>query len=273
MNLLTIDVGNTSITFGMFKGEKLVEVFRINTDVNARNLKARLKKNIGRYADKVDCIIICSVVPKKTVVLQQLLKQLFKIKAKVAGKDIRIPIRNLYKKPQQVGKDRLVNAYACKCLYGAPAVIIDFGTATTFDYLNKKGEYVGGIIAPGIEISLEALFKKTALLPKVSAEGGSASGGKMKMPGSFLGKSTADSIRSGACYGLSYMCDALIQDFKRRYAKNPKVIATGGLASFFKRRCKHIDIVDKNLTLKGLRLIMGTPYLGTPRPNKIREKS
>ncbi|UCH12500.1 MAG: type III pantothenate kinase [Candidatus Omnitrophota bacterium] len=247
MNLLTIDIGNTLITFGMFKGEKLVKVFRINTDANARNLKAWLKKNTGRRADKVDYIIICSVVPKKTVALQQLLKQLFKIKAKVAGKYIRIPIRNLYKKPQQVGKDRLVNAYACKRLYGAPAVIVDFGTATTFDYINKKGQYAGGIIAPGIEISLDALFKKTALLPKV----------KMKAPGAFLGKSTVDSIRSGARYGLSYMCDALIQDFKRRYAKDLKVIATGGLAVFFKKRCKHIDIVDKNLTLKGLKLLYG----------------
>lgn len=243
--LLAVDIGNTSITFGVFKKDRLNRVFRINTDAKAKDLKAQLKKNIGRYTNKVDSIIMCSVVPKKTIVLQQVLKQLLKVKAKVVDRDIEVPIRNLYKKPHQVGRDRLVNAYACRCLYGAPAVIIDFGTATTFDYLNKKGEYAGGIIAPGIEISLEALFKKTALLPRI----------KMRKPKSFLGKNTADSIRSGASYGLSYMCDGIAQAFKKRYGKNLRVIATGGLAPFFKKRCKNINVVDKNLTLKGLRLI------------------
>jgi len=246
--LLAVDIGNTSVTFGIFKKSKLTKVFKVTTALNVKDTKNQLKKNnIDRYIDKVDSTIICSVVPKKTIYLQQILEQLFRVRAKVVGKDIKVPIRNLYKKSQQVGKDRLVNAYACKYLYGAPAVIVDFGTAMTFDYINKKGQYAGGIIAPGIEISLDALSKKTALLPKV----------KMKAPGAFLGKSTADSIRSGACYGLSYMCDALIQDFKRRYAKDLKVIATGGLAIFFKKRCKHIDIVDKNLTLKGLKLLYG----------------
>ena len=243
--LLAVDIGNTSIRFGVFKGNKLLKVFRISTDANPKTLKAQLRKNIARHAHKVDSIIICSVVPKKTVALQATLKQLLKIKARVVGKDIKVPIRNLYKRPQQVGRDRLVNAYACKCLYGSPAVIVDFGTATTFDFLNKKGEYAGGIIAPGIEISLEALFEKAALLPRI----------KMQKPRSFLGKSTVDSIRSGAGYGLSYMCDGVIEGLKRRYGRNTRVIATGGLADFFKQRCKSIKVVDKNLTLKGLRLI------------------
>ena len=151
----------------------------------------------------------------------------------------------MYKNPYQVGADRLVNAYACKLLYGAPAIIIDFGTATTFDYLNKKCEYAGGIITPGIEISLDALYKKTALLPKA----------KMKSPQAFLGKNTTESIRSGVSFGLSCMCDGLITTFKKRYSGNIKVIATGGLAMFFKNRCKSINCVDKDLTLKGLNLI------------------
>lgn len=243
--LLTIDIGNTSITFGIFNKDKLLKVFRVATRLNKKDIKNRIKENLKNYREKIDSAIICSVVPDKTEALKNILKQLLKIKAKIAGEDIQVPIKNLYKKPKQVGADRLVNAFACKVLYGFPAVIIDFGTATTFDYINKKGEYEGGIITPGIEITLDALFKKTALLPRV----------KIKRPRSFLGKSTTDSIRSGVSYGLSYMCDGLIGDFKRRYSKNAKVIATGGYAAFFKKICKFIDIVDEDLILKGLRLL------------------
>lgn len=252
--LLAIDIGNTSITFGIFRRSRLMAakvrdrevaptfVFRLPTDASSKTLKMQLGK-LKRH--KVDSIITCSVVPKMTIVLMQALKQQLGIRARVVGKDIRVPVKNLYKKQSQVGRDRLVNAYACKLFYGTPAVIIDFGTATTFDYINKKGQYEGGIIAPGIEISLQALYQKTALLPKID----------MKVAKAFVGKNTKDSIRSGASFGLAYMCDGLIEAFKKRYGSKIKVIATGGLASFFKKRCKNIDIVDKALTLKGLRLL------------------
>ena len=219
----------------MFKGAKLIKTFRIAAGSDIKSTKLQLKESLGSCVHKVDSIIICSVVPKKTAELQRLLKKLLGLKAKIIGKDIRVPIRNLYKRPQQVGKDRLFNAYACKCFYGAPAVIVDFGTATTCDYINKRSGYEGGIIAPGVEISLEVLYQKTALLPKV----------KIKKSTTFLGTSTADSINSGALYELVYMCDGFISSFKQRFGKKIRIVATGGLVPFFKKRCKHIDIVDR----------------------------
>lgn len=252
--LLAIDIGNTSITFGLFKGKKLLKVFKVTTALSANVLQRHISKALAKYKEEIYSIIICSVVPDKTNLLRRLLKGELGINAKVIGRDIFVPIKNLYKSPRQVGQDRLVVAYACKKLYGSPALVIDFGTATTFDYITKDGNYAGGMITPGIEISLDALFKKTALLPEVNIRHVL----KTKKPdNSLMGKSTHDSIIKGASLGLSSMCDGLIDKFKKQYGKNIKVVATGGLAKFFKKRCKNIDLVDENLILKGL-LIIGT---------------
>jgi type III pantothenate kinase len=172
-------------------------------------------------------------------------KNHFNIKPLVLGKDIIVPIKNLYKKPKQVGQDRLVNAYACLKLYGKPAIIVDFGTATTFDYLDKNGTYQGGLITPGIGISLQALAENTALLPKI----------KLKKPKGLIGKDTVESIRSGIFYSMAAVCDGIIEKIKDKYGSKVKVVATGGLSNFFSPYCKYIDIIDKDLTLKGIHLI------------------
>ena len=251
--LVGIDIGNTSITFGLFKGEKLLKAFKVSTTLNANALQRHISKALAKHKEEIYSIIICSVVPDKTNLLRRLLKGELGINAKVIGRDLFVPIKNLYKSPTQVGQDRLVVAYACKKLYGFPALVIDFGTATTFDYITKDGNYAGGMITPGIEISLDALFKKTALLPEVNIRHVL----KTKKPDSLLiGKSTQDSIIKGTSIGLSSMCDVLIRKFKKQYGKNLKVVATGGLAGFFKKRCRNIDSVDENLILKGI-LIMG----------------
>ena len=144
-----------------------------------------------------------------------------------------------------MGQDRLVNAFAAKAIYGSPCVIIDFGTAITFDIVSKRGQYLGGLILPGIEISLASLYEKTALLPKV----------KLKDAPYIIGKDTKNSMRGGILFGFGAMCDGLVSRYRKILGKSTKVIATGGNASLMKKYAKSIQIVDEDLILKGLNLI------------------
>jgi type III pantothenate kinase len=156
-----------------------------------------------------------------------------------------VPIKNLYRKPKQVGQDRLVNAYAGVILYGAPLIVVDFGTAITFDAVSKNKEYLGGMILPGLDISLHSLAERTALLPKI----------KLNKPKEFIGRDTKDSILSGVVYGFAALTDDLTQRIKNRIGKSAKVIGTGGNIKLIRRYCRNIDKVDRDLTLKGLNLI------------------
>jgi type III pantothenate kinase len=151
----------------------------------------------------------------------------------------------MYRIKNEVGQDRLVNAFAAKVLYGTPAVIIDFGTAITFDIISKRGDYLGGLILPGIELSLSSLYRNTALLPKVELERTS----------SIIGKDTVSSMRGGILFGFGAMCDGLVAQYKKILGKSIKVIATGGNAPLVKSYAKSVQIVDEDLTLKGLQLI------------------
>lgn len=238
--ILTVDIGNTNIAIGLFRRRRLFKRFYIPTDTKRPEIYSIVKKSVGPF--DIEAAIVSSVVPNVTKVITGILKKRLKIKTLLLGKDIAVPIRNRYRKPKQVGYDRLVNAYACLKLYGAPAILVDFGTATTFDYIDSKGAYAGGLITPGVSISLDALAKRTALLPKI----------ELKRPKNLLGKDTIDSMRSGVLYGLSSMCDGVIDRLKSKYSRRAKVVATGGLASFFAPYCKRIKMVDKDLTLKGL---------------------
>jgi type III pantothenate kinase len=163
----------------------------------------------------------------------------------ILGRDRVVPIKNLYRIKKEVGQDRLVNAYAAKMIYGAPAVIIDFGTAITFDILSKKGDYLGGLILPGIELSLCGLYKRTALLPKV----------ELKEAMSIIGRDTVNSMRGGILFGFGAMSDGLVSRYKEILGKNTKVIATGGNSKLIRKYAKSIQVVDEDLTLKGLNLI------------------
>ena len=163
------------------------------------------------------------------------------------GRDIKVPIKNNYLDPQQVGQDRLVGAYATKCLYGFPAIIIDFGTAITFDVISSKGEYEGGMILPGMRLSAESLFQKTALLPQIHT---------IKKPHSIVGKTTQESILSGLFYGYAAMCSGLIDLLFSQMKGKPKVIATGGHAVVMKNFISsRITNIDPDLVFKGLALI------------------
>lgn len=229
--LLAIDIGNTSINNGIFDGEVLKKSFRIPS--NARNLRSTYQRRSGKDIKKV---IIVSVVPQVLKNVERALNR----KIMVVGRDVDSGIKNLYKNPKQVGHDRLVNARAAYELYGGSSIVVDFGTAITIDVVNKKKEYLGGVIMPGVEISLEALSNKAELLPKV----------KLQKPKGVLGKDTRQSMINGAVYGFSSMCDGIIARYGRK-----KVIATGGMSRLIAPYCKSIDKIDPELTLKGLRLI------------------
>lgn len=247
--LLAIDIGNTNIAAGVFRGRKLVDKAKMPAhgySLYEKSLKALLKK-CGLKIESLDEIIISSVVP---LALARLVMQLnrmtrSKVRITIIGRDIKVPILNKYKVKSEVGQDRLVNAFAAKALYGAPAVIVDFGTAVTFDVVSKKGEYLGGLILPGIEISLRSLYEKTALLPKV----------ELKASPYIIGKDTVGSMRGGILFGFGAMCDGLVARYRKILGRGAKVIATGGNAGLVRRYAKSIDIIDEDITLKGISLV------------------
>lgn len=238
--LLAIDIGNTNISFGIFKGKRLIKRFNVFTD---KYSIWNLRKSLVQIS--IDDGIICSVVPKVSRILKHDLRGLLHKNPYVLGEDVKVPIRNLYRKPRQVGPDRLVNAYVGIILYGAPLIIVDFGTAITFDVISKNKEYQGGLILPGFEISLDALARQTALLPKI----------KLNKPKEFIGRDTKSSMLSGIIYGFSVLTDNLSEKIKKKIGKRAKVIATGGNIHLVENYCQGIDKVDKDLTLKGLNLI------------------
>jgi len=246
--LLAIDIGNTNINCGLFKGQRLLHRFFYPTRLvpdSIKNHKFILKKNLSKVdLRSISCVIVCSVVPSKTSILKEAISHLVNAKILVLGKDIIVPIKNLYKDPQKVGQDRLVNAYAGLKLFGPALILIDFGTAITFDIVSKKGQYLGGMIFPGLGISLKALSENTALLPLL----------KKDFPKVLIGTDTQESLLSGVIFGTAEMTDGLIERIQRRY-RGFKVIATGGDAGYISRFCKKIDVVDPVLTLKGIMLV------------------
>ncbi len=237
---LAVDVGNTNISFGVFTNKRLIR--RFDLPQKSYSLK-QLKKRLGNFRFN-DCII-CSVVPNTN---NRLLKDFNKLTIKkiyVLGKDINVPIKNRYRYPKQVGQDRLVNAYIATVKYGAPLIAIDFGTAVTFDVVSKKKEYLGGMILPGLKISLEALNHNTALLPKI----------KLRTPLEFIGRDTKSSMISGLVNGFAALTEELIKRIRIKIGRKAKVIATGGNIKLIAKLCKSIDSIENELTLKGIFLI------------------
>jgi type III pantothenate kinase len=243
--IMALDIGNTSIHIGLFVKSRLVKQFRINTYADKQHISKTLERSLNNYKTYKRFAVVSSVVPKVTDIVEAIIENDIKAKVFVIGKNLKVPIKNRYARPSQVGSDRLVNAYACKQIYGVPAIIIDFGTATTFDCINRKGEYEGGIIAPGVKITLDALAEETALLPRID----------LKKPKNLIGKDTKDSIRSGVINGLACMCDGLIKKIKKGLGRSTKVIVTGGFSDIFSPYSIYMKEIDKNITLKGLYLI------------------
>jgi len=248
--LLAIDIGNTRIHAGLFSGLRLVKKGSIETNASIIKMCSAFSQFLPLSKNRSYCAIISSVVPSAGRKVFDILKKEMSIPAFMIGKDLIVPIKNLYKIPQQVGQDRLVNAFACREIYKIPAIIIDFGTATTFDFLNKNGEYEGGVITPGVGTTIDSLAEKTALLPKIT----------MKIPKRFIGQDTQESIRSGVYYGLLIMCDGIIRKIKKTKNSKVFVVATGGYAEIFCRNSNYINQVDTDLTLKGINLIYSKFY-------------
>lgn len=248
--LLAIDIGNTTISLGILKGQRVVRIFSIDSEISQVRLRSGFKKifrHISKKFPDIQKVILCSVVPKLLHTVERAIVQHLKIRPFIIGKDIKVPLKNHYHNPKQVGQDRLVCAYAAKCLYGQPAIIIDFGTAITFDVISKQGNYEGGIIVPGIRLSVQSLYKKTALLPKISS---------IKGPRALIGKNTKESILSGIFFGYGSMCCGLIDHISKQINGKPKVIVTGGHTNLMKKFIsKKIFKIDKNLVFKGMKLL------------------
>ena len=254
--LLAFDVGNTNIVLGVFEDGKLIENWRMETD-NKRSADEygmvikQLFDYSGLNAEDVEDVIISTVVPSILFTLQHLSMKYFNKKAIVIEPGIKTGLLTKYDNPKQVGADRIVNAVAAHAKYGGPLIIIDFGTATTFCAVTKNAEYLGGTIAPGLKISSEALFSMTAQLPKVELE----------EPGKVICKNTIQSMQSGLVYGhmgiVIYIVDRMKKELMEMSdcGEEPKVIATGGMASMMAEGVDCIDKVDKMLTLEGLKLI------------------
>ncbi|MFH1790946.1 MAG: type III pantothenate kinase [Candidatus Omnitrophota bacterium] len=197
---------------------------------------------IRRYIGKAGRIIAVSVSPVRFSKLKRFLGRQGTAKLSVIGEDISIPIKSKYN-AREIGQDRLVTAYAARELYGAPVLVIDFGTAVTFDIVSRKGVYLGGLIFPGIRMALEALHNRTALLPEI----------ELREAKKLVGRDTTTSIRNGLVYGYSHMCTGIIGMFMRKF-KGLKIVSTGGNVKLIKKHCPKISIIDKNLCLAGLAL-------------------
>lgn len=249
--LFVLDVGNTNTVLGVFKGETLLHEWRIKTDRHKTEdefgvLIDSLFNYKGITFSDIKGVVISSVVPPIMYALEKMSRDYFNIEAVVIGnQDISRYIKMSYPTPKEVGADRIVNAVSTIKLYGAPSIVIDFGTATTFCYIDENESYHGGLISPGINISMEALYSKASKLPKIEIEA----------PGKIIGSSTVEAMQSGIYYGYVSLVDGIIDRMKEDIGSNVKVIATGGLSSLIAKDSRTIDVVDRHLTLKGLNMI------------------
>jgi len=248
--LLVIDAGNTNTSLGVFNGTELVAHWRLTTarartvdeyGVHARNLF----ELAGLDFKAIDAIAISSVVPPLNFTLKRMAEVYFHLTPLFVDHttDTGLPI--LYKPPGDVGADRIVDAVAAIAKYGAPCIVVDFGTATTFNAVTKKGEYLGGVITPGITISSDALFERTAKLPRV----------EIKRPRKVIGSSTIEAMQSGLYHGFSGLVDGILRKMIEELGGSARVIATGGLAPLIATGSELIELVDETLTLEGLRLV------------------
>ena len=248
--LLTIDVGNTNTVLGVFRGEELVANWRLTT---AREQTVDeygvLTRNLFTLAeldrDAITGVIISSVVPPVNWTLAEMSRVYFGKKALFVELGVKTGMAVLVDNPSEVGADRIVNGVAAFHKYGGPCIVVDFGTAITFDVISAKGEYLGGVIAPGLGISSEALFARAARLPRV----------EIKDPGKAIGTNTVTHMQAGLYYGAVDMVDGMLERMKKELGEEVKVVATGGQAKLVSRGSKHMQHTDEFLTLTGLRLI------------------
>jgi type III pantothenate kinase len=248
--LLVIDVGNTNTSLGVYNGAELIRHWRLTTardrtvdeyGVHARNLF----QLAGIDSKTIDAVAIASVVPPLNFTLKRMSEVYFGLTPLFIDQSTDSGLPILYDPPSDVGADRIVDAVAAVHKFGTPCIVVDFGTATTFDAIDAEGRYLGGVITPGITISSDALFQRAARLPRV----------EIKRPESIIGSSTVGSIQSGLYYGYVGLVDGILHRMKQELGADTKVVATGGLAPLIATGSELIQEVDETLTLDGLRLI------------------
>ena len=250
VRLLVVDIGNTNTVLGVFEERELLSHWRITTVVERTvdEVSVLLKELLlleGMRTEDIKGVSISSVVPPLTPVFEQVSRKLFGVRPLVVGPGVKTGMPILYENPVEVGADRIVNAVAAYEQYRRELIVVDFGTATTFDYVTQKGEYLGGAIAPGISISLEALSLRTSKLPRV----------EFSRPKGIIGRNTVWSIQAGVFYGYVGLVEAIVRRMAQERQSQPFVVATGGIAPLIARETRVIDEVDEFLTLKGLRII------------------
>ena len=248
--LLAIDAGNSNILAGVFKDDRLVCDWRLLTEARKTvDEYGIMFQNLYRSAhltpEETEAVIIACVIPPLLGTLEEISRKYFHLDPLVVDAGVKTGITVLYDNPREVGADRIVNAAAGYEKYRKSLIIIDLGTATTFDCISERGEYLGGAIAPGIMISSEALFNKTSKLPRV----------ELVKPETVIGKNTVSSMQAGIIYGYTGLIDGMVKRIKKEMGGNPLVIATGGLAQLIASESETIETVDTYLTLEGLRII------------------
>lgn len=246
--LLTVDVGNTNITLGVFDGVEIVGTYRLTTKMQRTSdeFGIDIKSILSEYEGKIEDIIISSVVPGVMYSLNSAFIKYYGIASKVVGPGMKTGIKLNVPNPKEIGADRIVDAVGAYDVYGGPIIVIDFGTATTYDLISADGEFVAGITAPGIRISAKALWEDTAKLPEI----------EIKKPESILAKETISSMQAGLVYGCIGQTEYIVKKIIEESGyKDVKVVATGGLGKLIAEEAECISIYDKDLTLNGLRLI------------------
>jgi len=250
--MLTIDIGNTNTAFGLVRRGRVRARLSLPTQalseaVVERAVRKLIARSMGR-GERLAAVCACSVVAGVNGRVRRACRKSLGVPVFFTGEDVKVPIRNLYRKPRQVGQDRLVGAYAAKKFYGPGLVVVDFGTAITFDIVSRQGAYLGGLITPGFRIMQEALKRKTALLPYV----------ELARPVELVGRDTQSSIRAGLVYGVAGLCDGILGRLLSGRCKGFKVVATGGDAILVRPHTRYLRRIDEDLIHKGLALVAST---------------
>lgn len=248
--LLAVDIGNTNIALGVFDGKNIIQHWKIRSEREKTSdeyeiILLNLLSLARLEVESIDSVIISSVVPPLTPVFESLSQDLLKAKPLVVGPGLKTGMPILYENPQEVGADRIVASVAAFEKYGGPAIVVDFGTATTFDAISKNGEYLGGSIAPGIQIAAEALYLKTAKLPRI----------EIKKPKNAVGRTTVTSMQSGLYFGYIGLISNIIKEISKELGEGINIVATGSFASQIYPDLEAIEYLEPFLVLEGLRII------------------
>lgn len=258
--LICIDIGNTNTVIGIFIRNILRNYYRVSSNhfLTVDECGILIRQLIGEVkTEKIEGVIIASVVPALTTVYEEMSIKYLHSEPVIVSSKLSLGMKILYDNPEQVGADRIANAVAAFEIYGGPVIVVDLGTATTFDVVSEKGEYLGGVISPGIETSSANLFQKAALLSKV----------ELKKPKKVIGTNTQESLKSGIIYGAVGQIDEIVKRIEKELKHIPKIIGTGGLAELIYKESSSIQKIDPTLTLKGLKII----YDRVKKSNKMKK--